>query len=85
VRIATRVAGIVGATAFGMATLGATAFADSADNDGTNTGNDLNTSTGPLQTCSTDVTGTTLLGLGSPTTNNCTNAPLVDHPTAESH
>jgi hypothetical protein len=85
VRIATRVAGVAGATALGIATLGATAFADSADNDGTNTGNDLNTITAPIQTCALSAAGGTLgpIPILSPTTNNCVNTPLVDHHTAE--
>jgi hypothetical protein len=83
VRIATRIAGVTGATAIGMATLGATAFADSADNDGVNTANDNNTITAPVQTCAITVTGAgVVLPILSPNTNNCVNAPLVDHPSA---
>jgi hypothetical protein len=84
VRIATRIAGVTGATAIGMATLGATAFADSADNDGVNTANDNNTITAPVQTCALTVVGGALgpIPVLSPNTNNCVNSPLVDHPSA---
>jgi hypothetical protein len=63
---------------------GAPAFADSADNDGINLLNDNNTSIAPVQTCANAITGVTTLLLGSPTTNNCVNAPLLDHPSAGS-
>lgn len=77
-RVSARLAGIAGATALGMLSMGSAAFADSADNDGTNIGNDLNTITAPTQTCGTSVVGA--LSLMSPQSNECVNSPLVDHP-----
>ncbi len=82
-RVSTRVAGIAGATALGMLTLGSAAFADSFDNDGVNTSNDNNTITAPVQTCANSVSAGTVVPVLSPTTNNCVNTPLVDHPSTE--
>jgi len=80
-RVSARIAGIAGATALGMLSMGAAAFADSADNDGVNIGNDLNTITAPIQTCGNSFDGaTTLLSSQS---NKCVNAPLVDHPSVK--
>jgi hypothetical protein len=83
-RVLNRVAGVTGATAFGMLAMGAGAFADSADNDGVNILNDNNFSIAPVQVCGNDVTGTgAVLQLWSPQTNQCVNAPLIDHPKVE--
>ncbi|MEU5852912.1 hypothetical protein [Saccharopolyspora shandongensis] len=83
-RVSTRVAGVAGAAALGMLAASAAAFADSADNDGTNIGNGLNTITAPMQTCSDSVVGMSLGQILSPQSNKCVNAPLIDHPKAES-
>ncbi|MGW5642088.1 hypothetical protein ACWEV3_10285 [Saccharopolyspora sp. NPDC003752] len=60
----------------------APAFADSADNDGINVGNDNNLSLLPIQLCGNNIA---VLGLVvpilSPQANDCVNAPIVDHPT----
>lgn len=81
-RIATRVAGVAGATALGIVSMGATAFADSAENDGINLLNDNNISAVPVQLCGNDIAA--VLGFIEPTdssqTTNCVNAPIVDHP-----
>lgn len=83
-RIATRVAGVAGATALGVMTLGATAFADSAGNDGIGALNEDNLSVLPVQLCGNDVN---VIGanvpIGSDQETNCTNAPLVDHPSQQ--
>ncbi|MFI0468587.1 hypothetical protein ACH347_31290 [Saccharopolyspora sp. 5N102] len=59
----------------------APAFADSADNDGINVGNDNNLSVLPIQLCGNNIA---VLGLVvpilSPQANDCVNAPIVDHP-----
>lgn len=81
-RIATRVAGVAGAAALGVLSLGSTAFADSADNDGVNLLDDNNISAVPVQLCGNNVGA--LVGIVipvlSPQTNECVNAPIVDHP-----
>ncbi len=83
-RIATRVAGAAGAAALGMVAMGATAFADTADNDGINVLNDNNASVAPIQACANNVA---VLGLTvpvlSPQQAQCVNAPIVDHPSVE--
>lgn len=83
--IATRVAGVAGAAAVGMATLGGLAFADSMDNNGANLIDDNNISAVPIQLCNDNVGA--LLGavvpILSPTNAQCTNAPVVDHPVAQ--
>ncbi|TDD56607.1 hypothetical protein [Saccharopolyspora elongata] len=60
----------------------APAFADSADNDGINIGNDNNLSVLPIQLCGNNIA---VLGavvpILSPQANDCVNAPIVDHPT----
>ncbi|MEV0082308.1 hypothetical protein [Saccharopolyspora sp. NPDC050642] len=60
----------------------APAFADSADNDGINIGNDNNLSALPIQLCGNNIA---VLGavvpILSPQANDCVNAPIVDHPT----
>ncbi|MGP4018028.1 hypothetical protein [Saccharopolyspora sp. 5N708] len=85
-RIATRVAGVAGAAALGVMTLGTTAFADSADNDGVNLLDDNNVSAIPVQLCGNNVGA--LIGIVvpilSPQANECVNAPIVDHPKADS-
>ncbi|MFB9567391.1 hypothetical protein [Saccharopolyspora hordei] len=82
VRIATRVAGVAGATALGVVTLGTAAFADSADNNGINAVDDNNISAVPVQLCGDNVAalvGAVVPAL-SPQVNTCVNAPVVDHP-----
>ncbi|WP_295145952.1 MULTISPECIES: hypothetical protein [unclassified Saccharopolyspora] len=83
-RIATRVAGAAGLAAFGMVSLGATAFADSTGNEGVNLGNGNNVSAAPIQACGTNaaVLGAVVPVL-SPQPSHCVNAPLTDHPSAE--
>ncbi|MCI2422050.1 hypothetical protein MOQ72_31925 [Saccharopolyspora sp. K220] len=85
-RIATRVAGVAGAAALGVMTLGTAAFADSADNDGINALDDNNVSAVPVQLCGNNVGA--LIGIVvpilSPQANDCVNAPIVDHPKADS-
>ncbi|MEU5852913.1 hypothetical protein [Saccharopolyspora shandongensis] len=80
-RVFSRLARIAGVTALGMLSMGSAAFADSADNDGTNIGNDINTITAPTQTCGASVVGS--LSLLSPQSNECVNSPLVDHPSVK--
>lgn len=84
VRIATRVAGVAGAATLGVLTLGSAAFADSADNDGVNLANDNNISVAPVQLCGNDVGAVigVVVPIMSPQTNQCVNAPVVDHPKA---
>nr|WP_228046949.1 hypothetical protein [Saccharopolyspora sp. HNM0983] len=61
------------------------ANADSADNDGVNVLNDNNLSVLPVQACNNDIA---VLGavvpVLSPSEAECTNAPVVDHPSSES-
>ncbi|MER5394437.1 hypothetical protein [Saccharopolyspora sp. NPDC002686] len=65
----------------GLLAGGLPAFADSADNDGINAGNDNNVSVAPIQLCGNNVAvlGAVVSAL-SPQANNCVNAPVVDHP-----
>ncbi|MBA8825235.1 hypothetical protein FHX42_002586 [Saccharopolyspora lacisalsi] len=81
-RIATRVAGAAGATALGIVTMGSTAFADTADNDGVNVLDDNNISAVPIQLCGNNVGAVVgvVVPIGSPQTSKCVNAPIVDHP-----
>ncbi|MEV0704008.1 hypothetical protein AB0I53_39660 [Saccharopolyspora sp. NPDC050389] len=81
-RIATRVAGVAGAAALGVLTLGTAAFADSADNDGINAVDDNNVSAVPVQACGNNVGAAigVVVPILSPQANNCVNAPVVDHP-----
>jgi hypothetical protein len=81
VRTSVRHFGIIAATA-GLMAIGSPAFADSADNDGVNTGNDLNTITTPTQTCSNSLASVTSILFYSPQSNQCVNSPLVDHPSS---
>jgi hypothetical protein len=82
VRIATRVAGAAGVAALSIVTLGSTAFADTADNDGVNLLDDNNISAVPVQACGNNVGA--LVGIVvpvlSPQSSECVNAPVVDHP-----
>ncbi len=84
-RIATRVAGVAGVAALGMVTLGSTAFADSAENDGVNVLDDNNISAVPVQLCGNNVGAAVgvVLPIASPQSNDCVNAPVVDHPTTK--
>ncbi|TDD09877.1 hypothetical protein E1181_02970 [Saccharopolyspora terrae] len=63
-------------------TLGSTAFADTADNDGVNLLDDNNISAVPVQACGNNVGA--LVGIVvpvlSPQSSECVNAPVVDHP-----
>ncbi len=81
-RIATRVAGAAGVAALSIVTLGSTAFADTADNDGVNLLDDNNISAVPVQACGNNVGA--LVGIVvpilSPQSSECVNAPVVDHP-----
>ncbi|MDA3628631.1 hypothetical protein [Saccharopolyspora oryzae] len=81
-RIATRVAGVAGAAALGVVTLGTAAFADSADNNGINAVDDNNISAVPVQACGNNVGAAigVVVPILSPQANNCLNAPVVDHP-----
>jgi len=82
VRIATRVAGAAGIAALGMATFGSAAFADTADNEGVNLVDDNNISAVPVQACGNNVGAAigVVVPVLSPQVSNCTNAPVVDHP-----
>lgn len=75
---------LVGATA-GLMALAPIANADSADNDGVNVLNDNNLSVLPVQACNNDIA---VLGavvpILSPSEAECVNAPIADHPSAES-
>lgn len=84
-RIATRVASVIGATALSTAAMGATAFADSLDNDGLNLINDNNLSLLPIQACGTDIAAVigVIAPIGSPEFVECNNAPVTDHPSVE--
>ncbi|GAB3276616.1 hypothetical protein [Parasphingorhabdus pacifica] len=84
-RIATRVAGVAGAAALGIVTMGSTAFADSADNDGVNLLDDNNISAVPVQLCGNNVGAVVgiVVPVLSPQTNECVNAPVVDHPSVK--
>ncbi|MER7077350.1 hypothetical protein SAMN02982929_02620 [Saccharopolyspora kobensis] len=80
-RIATRVAGVAGAAALGVVTLGTAAFADSADNNGINVLDDNNISAVPVQLCGNNVAVIgAVVPVLSPQANDCVNAPVVDHP-----
>ncbi|MGW1677816.1 hypothetical protein [Saccharopolyspora sp. NPDC002376] len=81
-RIATRVAGVAGAAALGVVTLGTAAFADSANNNGINAIDDNNISAVPVQLCGNNVGAVIgiVVPILSPQANNCVNAPVVDHP-----
>ncbi|MER7011112.1 hypothetical protein ABT324_06770 [Saccharopolyspora sp. NPDC000359] len=59
----------------------APAFADSADNDGINIGNDNNLSVLPVQLCGNNITVIgAVVSILSPQANECVNAPILDHP-----
>ncbi|WP_243790913.1 hypothetical protein [Saccharopolyspora gloriosae] len=74
------IAGVITATA-GLLLAGAPAFADSADNDGINVGNDNNVSLVPIQLCGNNVAAAgVVVSVISPQTSTCVNAPVVDHP-----
>jgi hypothetical protein len=82
VRIATRVAGAAGVAALSIVTLGSTAFADTADNDGVNLLDDNNISAVPVQACGNNVGALVgiVVSVLSPQSSECVNAPVVDHP-----
>lgn len=69
------------AAMLGMAT---PAFADSAGNEGVNGGNDNNASIVPVQGCANNVGAAigAAVPVLSPQSAQCTNAPVVDHPTS---
>ncbi|MEB3368339.1 hypothetical protein [Saccharopolyspora mangrovi] len=81
-RIATRVAGAAGVAALSIVTLGSTAFADTADNDGVNLLDDNNISAVPVQACGNNVGAAigVVVPILSPQSSECVNAPVVDHP-----
>ncbi|GAB3284241.1 hypothetical protein [Parasphingorhabdus pacifica] len=72
---------VVAGAAAGLMALAPVANADSADNDGVNVLNDNNISVLPVQACGNNVA---VLGavvpILSPQSNECVNAPIVDHP-----
>ncbi|MCA1192112.1 MULTISPECIES: chaplin family protein [unclassified Saccharopolyspora] len=75
-----RFAGVITATA-GLLLAGAPAFADSADNDGINVGNDNDVSLVPIQLCGNNVAVVgAVVNILSPQSGDCTNAPVGDHP-----
>jgi hypothetical protein len=84
--------GLVGAVAIGSGLIatGAPAYADSTGNNGINVLNGTNVSVLPVQLCLNSLTGilSSVINVGggaatgSPQTNNCVNAPVVDHPRA---
>ncbi len=79
----TYLAGTVAATA-GLLATATPAFADSAENEGVNvlSGNDI--SLAPVQLCGNNVAVIgAVVSLASPQANDCTNAPVVDHPKHE--
>ena len=80
-RTAARIAGATGVAATAMLALAGPAFADSADNEGVNVGNDNNISAVPVQLCGNNaaVLGAVVPTL-SPQTPSCVDAPVVDHP-----
>ncbi|WP_243792435.1 hypothetical protein [Saccharopolyspora gloriosae] len=84
-RIATRVAGAAGIAALGMVSLGSTAFADTAGNEGVNLLDDNNISAVPVQACGNNVGAVigVVVPVLSPQTSDCTNAPVIDHPSAK--
>ncbi|MDA3645946.1 hypothetical protein LZ318_15820 [Saccharopolyspora indica] len=64
----------------GLLAGGVPAFADSADNDGINAGNDNNLSVAPIQLCGNNITVIgAVVSILSPQGNQCVNAPIVDH------
>jgi hypothetical protein len=76
---------IVAGTTTGLLALAPAAYADSTDNDGVNILNDNNISIAPVQLCDTDVVGLgVVVPVLSPQHTQCVNAPLVDHPSADS-
>ncbi|WP_016698834.1 hypothetical protein [Actinoalloteichus spitiensis] len=80
-RTSARLAGGLAGAALGVMTLGATAFADSADNDGINLINDNNISAVPVQLCGNNVAAVigVIVPIASPQLSDCTNAPILDH------
>ncbi len=83
-RTSARVAGVA-TVAAGMLAVASPAFADSADNEGVNLGNDNNISAVPVQACSNNVGAAigAAVPVLSPQTAECVNAPVVDHPSVE--
>jgi hypothetical protein len=91
--IVRKTTGLVGAVAIGSGLLaaGAPAYADSAGNNGLNLLNGDNVSVLPTQLCLNGLAGvlSNVIDVGSgtvasPQTDNCVNAPIVDHPSATS-
>ncbi|KAA5836047.1 hypothetical protein ABT337_23295 [Saccharopolyspora hirsuta] len=65
----------------GLLAGGIPAFADSADNDGINAGNDNNLSVAPIQLCGNNIAVIgAVVSILSPQGNQCVNAPIADHP-----
>ena len=77
------IAGVLAASA-GLLATSAPAFADSADNNGANVGDGNNLSVLPIQACNDNVGAAigVVVPIASPQTGDCTNAPVVDHPSA---
>lgn len=83
-RTSARIAGVAGISV-SMLAMASPAFADSAGNEGVNALNDNNISAVPVQLCGNNVGALVgvVVPLASPQTNECTNAPVVDHPSSE--
>lgn len=75
--------GVIAAAA-GLIAVANPAIADSADNDGIHIGNGNNVSVAPVQLCGNNVAVVGAVApVGSPQSNDCVNAPIGDHPSAE--
>ena len=74
---------LTGAAAASALVLAPAASADGSDNDGVNALNGNNISAVPVQLCDANVIGK-LVNQDSPEKVQCVNAPLTDHPKAES-
>lgn len=75
---------IVAAATAGLLALAPVANADSVDNDGLHVLNDNNASVLPVQACGNNVAVVgAVVPIASPQSNQCVNAPIVDHPSFE--
>ena len=74
---------VVAGAAAGLMALAPMANADSADNDGVNALDGNNISAVPVQLCNNNVAVIGVVAnVLSPQVSHCTNAPVVDHPSA---
>ena len=74
---------VVAGAAAGLMALAPIANADTADNDGVNLLNDNNLSVLPVQLCGNNVSVVGVVApILSPQPSQCTNAPMVDHPSS---